>query len=83
MMDSPIVRWQRTADVAQLYLLMGTGALWPSPDVPSVDVERCEHMLQEAAAHGVRPRPPDVLAELFMSSVEMPTFPGDDEPPLL
>lgn len=74
---------QRTADVAQFYLL-AAGQYAAPLGHPWVDIERCMLKLQEAAELGYKPAAPDAIMQTFMRSAEAwPLFPGETEPPVL
>ena len=77
-------QWQRAADVAQFYLHAAGEQLAAVLGHPSVDVERCELVLREAAELGFMPKNRDDLMSWAMKTPDgWPTFPGDENPPLL
>lgn len=75
-------RWQVVADLAQWYLVIATESASASV---TVDVDRCQFMLSEAAQRERRPSRRGVreLQQAWLSSYRWPCFPGEDEPPLL
>ncbi len=74
---------QRTADVAQFYL-MAAGQYAGPLGHPWVDIERCMMKLQEAAELGFKPAAPEAIMQAFMRSAEQwPLFPGETVPPVL
>lgn len=73
---------QHTADLAQWYLRV---ALEPAAASVSIDTDRCVFELSRAAEHGVRPSRAGVeaLQRQWLRQARWPSFPGDDEPPIL